>query len=59
MATGTSIFLAGAEVQQLGDALMANRVKNVLFSYFYILTMRRESAIARWMDDHPYVNWFL
>jgi hypothetical protein len=59
MATGTSIFLAGGEVEALTKALMENRVKNVLYSYYYILTMRREAAIERWMNQYPYVNWFL
>lgn len=59
MAVGTTIFFAGAEVEKLTRSLLDNGVRNILYSYYYIYTMRRESFIRRMMDEYPEVNWFL
>lgn len=59
MAQGVTLFLAGAEVTRLGNDMIRYGVKNILFSYYYILTMRREDVIRRWMDENPHINWFL
>lgn len=55
----TAIYFAGAEVETLTRALMDAGVKNVLYSYYYILTMRREDFIARIQQAYPHVNFFL
>lgn len=59
MAVGTTIFFAGGEVGALTKALLENGVRNILYSYYYILTLRREAFIERMMDAYPEVNWFL
>lgn len=59
MANGTTLFMAGAEVTRLGNDLIRYGTKNILFSYYYILTMRREDIIRKWMDENPQINWFL
>jgi Intein splicing domain len=59
MANGTTLFMAGAEVTRLGNDLINYGVKNILFSYYYILTMRREAVIEKWMNDNPHIIWFL
>jgi hypothetical protein len=51
--------LAGAEVETLSRALLENGVKNVLYSYFYVLAFRREEFIARMQREYPDVRWFL
>jgi hypothetical protein len=55
----STIFFAGAEVETLTRALLDNGIKNILYSYYYILTMRRESFIAGIQRDNPDVNFFL
>lgn len=59
MSVGTTIYLAGAEVERLVESLLNNGVKNVLLSYFYIHRMRKENYFDRMMAKHPEVNWFL
>lgn len=55
----TLMFLAGAEVETLTNALIDNGVKNILFSYFYIMQMRREQFIERIQNQHPEIRFFL
>lgn len=59
MAVGTTVFLAGAELETLTRALLDCGVKSILYSYFLILQMKREDFIARIQDEYPEVNWFL
>ena len=55
----TTIFMAGGEVQTLTKALIDNGVQNILYSYYYILTMKREDKLARIIEDNPQINFFL
>lgn len=59
MNQGSTIYFAGAEVETLTRALLDNGVKNILYSYFYILQMRRERFVARTIAQNPDVNFFL
>ena len=54
-----SSFLAGGEVEQLTRALLDQGVKRVLYSYWYILQMRRETFIAKMQDEYPEVSFIL
>lgn len=56
---GTTIFLAGGEVETLTDALINNGAKFILYSYYYILTMRRTEYILRMQEEHPEIWWLL
>ncbi len=56
---GTTIYFAGGEVETLTRALLDNGVKNVLYSYFYVLLMRREKFISRIQEEYPDVRFFL
>lgn len=56
---GTTIFLAGSEIEKLALALLQNGVKWVLFSYFYILRFKRTGMIERLQREYPDVQWLL
>lgn len=55
----TAIYFAGAEVKALTDALLAGGVKHILYSFYYILTMQRESFIRKTIEANPQVKFFL
>lgn len=55
----TVIFFAGAEVDILTKALLDNGVKRILYSYYYILTMQRETFIDKMQSEYKDVEWFL
>lgn len=56
---GTTVYLAGGEVERLAEDLLRNGVKNILLSYFYILRMKKERYFEILFKQYPEVNWFL
>lgn len=55
----TRIFLAGAEVETLTRALLDNGADKILYSYWYILQMRRERFIDDIQAEYPHVQFML
>lgn len=55
----TTIHLAGGEVSRLTKALMDNGCKHVLFSFFFIHTMKLHAHIAKTQAEHPEVTYIL
>lgn len=56
---GATIFLAGGEVEALTRSLMANDVKFVLYSFFYIEAFNKAHFIDQMQQEYPDVKWFL
>jgi intein/homing endonuclease len=56
---GTTVFMAGGEVETLTDALIDNGARFILYSYYYILTMRRAEYILKMQEKHPHIWWLL
>jgi len=56
---GTKVYMAGAEVSALAESLLNNGVKRILWSYFYIMEMKRERQLASYMEQNPDVSFFL
>ena len=56
---GTTVILAGGEVETLTRSLLDNGVKYILYSYFYITAFNKAEFIARMQEEYPGVLWFL
>lgn len=56
---GTTVFLAGGEVETLTRALMDNGVKWVLYSYYYLLAFKKFDFVEKMQAQYPDVEWFL
>jgi hypothetical protein len=47
------------EVETLTRALLDGGVKSILYSYFFIESMRREAFVDKMQREYPHVRWFL
>jgi hypothetical protein len=56
---GTTIFLAGGEVETLTNALVDNGVRWILYSFYYMWEFNKFDFIERMQDKHPEITWFL
>lgn len=56
---GTTIFLAGSEIEKLSRALLENGVRWILFSYYYVVAFNKAEWINRIQEEYPHVKWFL
>lgn len=56
---GTTVFLAGGEVETLTRALVDNGVRWILLSYYYILAFGKEAWVSKLQDENPQITWFL